>query len=126
SGASSPTGDVHYYVTKGDNTCATNGATDLGDKNMSGGVVPPSNTFTFPSAGTFYFWAVYSGDNNNNGKTSGCSTETVVVDLNSPDATTAQNFLPNDSATLSGSTSSAGGTLTFSLFGPFDATCSGT
>lgn len=36
----------------------------------------------------------------------------------SPDA-------PNDSATMSGATSTAGGTITFNLFSPSDATCTG-
>jgi hypothetical protein len=40
--------------------------------------------------------------------------------------TTAQNLIPNDDANLSGATSTAGGTITFQLFSPNDATCSET
>ena len=47
-----------------------------------------SNTYTFTSAGTYYFWAVYSGDPNNNGSTSSCSSETVIVDKLSPGIST--------------------------------------
>jgi hypothetical protein len=39
--------------------------------------------------------------------------------------TTAQRLIPNDNATLSGATSTAGGTITFGLFSPSDATCAG-
>jgi len=45
---------------------------------------------------------------------------------NSPSMTTAQNLLPNDSATLTGASSNAGGTITFKLYSPAAATCSGT
>jgi hypothetical protein len=34
--------------------------------------------------------------------------------------------IPNDSATLTGATANAGGTLTFALFAPSDLTCGGT
>jgi hypothetical protein len=43
-----------------------------------------------------------------------------------PAISTAQNLIPNDDATISGATASAGGTITFSLFSPADATCAGT
>jgi hypothetical protein len=69
---------------------------------------------------------VYSGDSNNNGATSACSTEQLVVNRNQPGASTAQHLIPNDSFTLSGATSNAGGTITFNLYAPSDATCSGT
>jgi len=39
---------------------------------------------------------------------------------------TAQHLIPNDDATLSGVTGNAGGTLTFDLFSPSDASCAGT
>ena len=59
--------------------CSTTGATNLGTFNVSNGSVPPSNVFTIPNAGTLEFWAVYSGDANNNGQTSTCGSETVTV-----------------------------------------------
>ncbi|MHA6513786.1 hypothetical protein [Tessaracoccus sp. Z1128] len=48
-----------------------------------------------------------------------------------PTATTAQSLIPNDTFTLSGafvpsSATVPGGTVSFKLFGPADATCSGT
>ena len=61
------TGTVQFYVEKGDATCTVDaGTSDLGSK----AVGTASNTYTFTSAGTYYFWAVYSGDPNNNGSTS--------------------------------------------------------
>jgi len=43
-----------------------------------------------------------------------------------PSLSTAQSILPNDQATITGATNTAGGTVTFELFDPTDATCSGT
>jgi hypothetical protein len=120
-GTSDASGNVTYYVEKGDDQCTTAGATSLGTKALG----TKSDTTTLNTAGTYYFWAVYAGDGNNAGNTSSCSSETVVVDMNSPGASTAQTLLPNDAATLTGATSGAGGTLTFSLFAPADATCAG-
>jgi hypothetical protein len=48
------------------------------------------------------------------------------VNPNTPGISTAQNLLPNDDATITGATATAGGTITFSLFSPSDATCAGT
>ncbi len=42
-----------------------------------------------------------------------------------PSISTAQHLTPNDDATISGASSNAGGTITFNLFSPSDATCSG-
>ena len=41
--------------------------------NVSNGAVPRSASVTFPSAGTFYWRAVYSGDSNNAGAFSPCT-----------------------------------------------------
>ncbi len=119
-------GTVQFYVEKGDDQCSVAGATDLGSKAL--GV--KSDTTTFSSAGTYYFWAVYSGDDNNNGKTSACDSELVVVGKNSPTITTqvkdnaddsniangatvAIGTVAYDTADLQGETSDAGGTVQF-------------
>jgi hypothetical protein len=44
----------------------------------------------------------------------------------SPTMTTAPQLIPNDRATISGATTTAGGTVTFSLFSPSDSTCGST
>ena len=43
-----------------------------------------------------------------------------------PSISTAQDLLPNDNATITGSGAGAGGTITFSLFSPDDSSCAGT
>ncbi|HEX3336497.1 MAG TPA: hypothetical protein VHS54_08550, partial [Jatrophihabitans sp.] len=86
---------------------------------------PDSASISFATAGTYSFQAVYSGDANNNGATSVCSTEQLVVSKARPTVTTAQNLIPNDTFTLAGATSGAGGTVTMSLYSPADATCAG-
>ncbi len=121
-------GTVTYHAYAGANTCS---GTDLFGAGgypvtVSNGNVPASGSLTFQSAGTYSFQAVYSGDGKNNGATSLCSSEQVVVNPNRSAISTAQNLLPNDAATISGVTSNAGGTVVFSLFSPSDATCAGT
>jgi hypothetical protein len=88
--------------------------------------VPDSNAITFNSAGDFYWQAVYSGDANNRDATSVCTEEHLVVNKNHPGISTAQHLIPNDDATITGATSGAGGTITFKLYSPSDATCAGT
>jgi hypothetical protein len=105
-------------------TCTAN-PQDAGTKTVTNGVVPDSNGISFNSAGDFYWQAVYSGDANNNGATSVCTSEHLVVGKNHPTVSTAQHLIPNDDFTLSGATSNAAGTITFNLYAPSDATCAG-
>jgi hypothetical protein len=118
-------GTVTYHAYAGANTCT---GTDLlnSTRTVTNGGVPNSADFTPTTAGTYSFQAVYSGDAKNNGATSVCSTEQLVVNKLQPSVSTAQNLIPNDTFTLSGATSGAGGTITFNLYSPSDATCSGT
>ncbi|HXU05645.1 MAG TPA: hypothetical protein VN903_32025 [Polyangia bacterium] len=125
SGATATAGGTVTYTVYTDSAC-TQGAQSAGTKTVTGGVVPDSDGITFNSAGDFYWQAVYSGDADNNAATSACTSEHLVVNKNSPAMSTAQHLIPNDDATLSGATSNAGGTITFNLFTPAAATCSGT
>ena len=124
-GATGSAGGTVTYTVYTDNACTT-GARDAGTVNVTNGGVPDSNGLLFSTAGDFYWQAVYSGDADNNGKTSACTSEHLVVNKVQPGASTAQNLIPNDSFTLSGATSTAGGTITLSLYAPSDTTCSGT
>jgi hypothetical protein len=68
--------------------------------------VPDSNAITFNSAGTFYWQAVYSGDTNNNGATSACTSEVLTVTAPhisqiTPTATTCDQFSAGTAGTLS-------------------------
>ena len=124
-GATTDAGGTVTYTVYTNNTCSQ-GAVNAGAVTVTNGVVPDSKAITFNNAGTYYWQAVYSGDAKNNSAASPCTSETLVVNPNTPGISTAQNLLPNDSATISGATSGAGGTVTFKLFDPNDATCSGT
>jgi hypothetical protein len=123
-GTTATAGGTVTYTVYTDSNCSL-GAVDAGTKTVTNGSVPDSNAVTFNNAGTFFWQAVYSGDPNNLGATSPCTSEKLVISPNSPAITTAQNLIPNDAATISGVTSNAGGTVTFNLFSPGDATCSG-
>jgi hypothetical protein len=123
--ASSDAGGTVTYTVYSNNTC-TQGAVSAGTVTVTNGVVPDSSAIQFNNAGTFYWQAVYSGDLKNNGAVSACLSEVLVVNPNTPAISTAQNVIPNDAATISGATSNAGGTITFNLFSPSDAGCSGT
>jgi len=90
----------------------------------------PSATFTPATAGTYRWIAAYSGDANNNSVTLLCNdpneassvnraTTTVVTTASGP-ITIGGNI--SDSATLSGGVAPTG-TITFSVYGPADATC---
>jgi hypothetical protein len=124
SGATADAGGTVTYTVYTDNACSL-GAQPAGTKTVVNGVVPDSNAITFNSAGDFYWQAVYSGDGNNNPATSVCTSEHLVVTKAQPAISTAQNLLPNDDATIS-SGNTPGGTITFNLFSPSDATCAGT
>jgi hypothetical protein len=125
SGASSNAGGtVKYSAYAGANTCT---GTDLlhSTQTVAAGKVPDSDPITFTSPGTYSFQAVYSGDANNKGATSDCTTEQLVVNKLQPSVSTAQNLLPNDAMTMTGATATAGGSITFNLYSPSDATCAG-
>jgi len=123
-GASSDAGGSVTYTVYSNNAC-TQGSRDAGTKTVTNGSVPNSNSLAFNNAGTFYWQAVYTGDTNNDPATSACTAEVLTVQPKSPTATTAQDLLPNDTFTLSGGFN-ATGTVTFSLYAPGDANCSGT
>ena len=49
----------------------------------------------------------------------------MVIVKNTSGISTGQHLVPNDSATLTGLTGNAQGTVSFNLYAPSDATCSG-
>jgi hypothetical protein len=123
-GATANAGGSVTYTVYTDSACSQ-GAQSAGTKTVTNGVVPDSDPVTFNTAGDYYWQAVYSGDANNAGATSVCTSEHLVVTKRSPGISTAQNLIPNDDATISGAFN-ATGTITFSLFSPSAPTCSGT
>jgi hypothetical protein len=125
SGATPDAGGSVTYTVYTNDTC-TQDPRDAGTKTVTNGVVPDSNTLQFDTPGDFYWQAVYSGDSNNQGATSVCTSEHLVVGKAPSTQNTAQSFYPNDEATLSASAASGTptGNVTFSLFD--NDTCSGT
>ena len=83
SGGSNPTGSITFFdSTK--NTCPASGATQVGTPvTVTGDGSYPSTSATFSTPGTYYWYATYSGDSNNNGVTSQCEPLSVT----SPDMT---------------------------------------
>lgn len=93
-----------------------------------------SPNFTPVAAGSYYWIAAYSGDDNNLASSGACGeagetsavgkvTTTIVTTATSGNLGTGIG----DTATLSGATPTAGGTITFNLYGPSDTPdCSGT
>jgi plastocyanin len=104
------------------------------------GVAPDSKTFTFTNAGSYWFYAVYSGDANNTGPVnSGCASEPITIRPNTTTTTTAIRnaagadvtntsqvigTILHDTATISGATATAGGTITYTLYTALN--CGGT
>ena len=102
---------------------------------VAGGPVT-SAAFTPTSAGTYRWIASYSGDANNASVAGACDDANENVVVNKVTATIATNASPDivlgdgsltDDATVSGrSNPLAGAEVDFRLYGPGDATCSGT
>lgn len=61
------------------NTACSAGAQAAGTKPVASGGVPNSDDVVFSAAGDYYWQAVYSGDANNAGATSACTSEHLVV-----------------------------------------------
>ena len=78
------------------------------------------------NAGTIYWIASYSGDDNNVAVSGGCGDpgESTVVGAASPSIGTTPVLLPNDSAILAGGFGTLTGSITFELHDTLD--CSGT
>ena len=78
-GVTTDAGGTVTYTVYSDDTCTTV-AQQAGTKTVSNGLVPNSNSITFDDAGTWYWQAVYSGDDSNAGAISTCTEETLVID----------------------------------------------
>jgi len=119
-----------------DTTCAT--PVDTSTVRVRGNGTYRSVDFTPTQAGTWHWIATYSGDSRNHSIATGCGDpgEDVVVDptttppTGSPSLTTTASHNVHagspisDTAHLTGGTNPTG-TITFAVFGPDDANCSG-
>jgi hypothetical protein len=104
------------------------GGGDGGSGTVSSGSASGS-AVQFTSSGVFYWKAFYGGDaaNNINASASTCGDEVLTVQKASPTIASDPRLIPQDHATIAGilAGGSTQATITFSLFGPADANCSG-
>ena len=127
-----------FQTAPGRNDCAPGkalGAPVATTAPVTGNGVYTSAPKTVYGAG-FYTWiATYSGDANNSAATHACglADETVqvtkattgITTVATTDAIIKSGQKISDSASVTGLTGDASGTVTFSLYGPDDATCTG-
>ena len=131
-GGASPTGTIEFRAYgPGDANC-TGTAAFSASISVAGNGDYGSGNFTPSQAGTYRWTADYSGDGNNAPVSSACNAanETSTIAKASPAlATTATNATVgspiSDSGALSGGHSPTG-TITFRVYGPNDANCTGT
>jgi hypothetical protein len=77
-GVTANAGGTVTYTVYTNNTC-TLGAQGAGTVTVTNHLVPNSNPVIFGTVGTWYWQAVYSGDGNNRGAASACTSETLVI-----------------------------------------------
>ena len=130
-GGFNPTGSITFKLYgPNDTNCATVIATST--KTVTGNNDYVSDPFTTAAAGTYRWIANYSGDGYNNATANTCNgaNENVVVSPAHPTIATlategaAQGDLIHDTATVSGAFNPTG-TVTFSLYGATDPSCTG-
>lgn len=116
SGGFNPTGTISFELYN--NATCTGEAifTDSKTVNGNGDYGPVSYPTT--AAGTYYWLASYSGDDNNDSADHACGAtgEVDTVQPASPTISTTPVLLPNDSATLSGGFGTLTGTINFKLY----------
>ncbi len=133
SGASAnASGSVTYNVFN-NATCASGGGglvATLGPSTVINGNIPDSAPWTAAgNPATYYFVVSYSGDANNSAVTSGCSAEPITVTQDVPSISTqlsattvAMGATVHDTAAMVGSTGTAGGTVTYMIYGSSNCT----
>jgi len=134
SGGFNPSGTVTYNVYK-DDKCTVSYAAGVQKAFAAGGSVPQSAPVTFNAAGTYYWQAVYSGNNQNAGAVSPCGSEVVNVNKNPISISTALVTTPPqqppasaigagvyDTTTLGNGASDATGTVTYTVYENADCT----
>jgi len=126
--AGGPAGGTITFTAYGPNDCTTVAFTSSPVAVAGDGTYGPVS-FTPTAIGTYHWAAVYSGDSPNTNGTShnlDCSdaNEDVVVTSVASSMTSAQSFIPNDSATVSAPQGgNLAGSVTFKVFESSD--CSG-
>src|SRR5207237_483432 len=129
SGATGSAGGTITFRLYSDAACQNEVSTGLAPVAVNGDGSYGSGSFTPSTAGTYYWTARYSGDSFNAPATTACgdANESSVVNRSQPTLTTSATpsvtigSAISDTASLSGATSSAGGTITFHLYS--DSSC---
>ncbi|WP_196279351.1 choice-of-anchor A family protein [Catellatospora vulcania] len=134
-GGENPTGTITFTLYGPNDATCTGTAVDTSVATVVGDGEYMSDDFTPTQAGVYRWIASYSGDDDNAGVTQPCNAanESVVVGpaVVTPTLTTdASDDITlggqvSDTATLAGGQNPTG-TITFSLYGPNNATCTGT
>jgi hypothetical protein len=132
SGGVNPAGTIAFSLFGPNNATCSGSPVFTSTVAVSGNGSYGSGSFTASAAGTYRFVAAYSGDANNWAAVGACSDpgESVVVGAAGPAVTTQASpgttvgGTVGDTAQLTGGVGPTG-TITFSLFGPNNATCSG-
>src|SRR5262249_33756084 len=116
-------GTITYKLYNNSTCTGTTPATGLladltpANNTVTNGVAPDSLPFTFNNAGTFYFYAVYSGDANNTGPVnSGHAAEPFVVNPNTPQPHSTPVVQIKDTFTVTGLTAGATGNIVVGLY----------
>jgi uncharacterized repeat protein (TIGR01451 family) len=131
SGAVSPdgTGSITFKLYSAPDCDSSVLDTETVDGISANGTYSTPTGFQIANAGTYYWVASFSGDSNNNAFTSGCNDEPVGVAPNSPSIATKlsketgnDGVVVHDSATMSGQTVDAGGTVTYSVYSDIGCT----
>ncbi|MCA1684120.1 MAG: hypothetical protein LC708_03220, partial [Actinobacteria bacterium] len=134
SGGFNPTGTITFQLFGPNNDTCTPPAIFTNTKPVTGNGNVVSDSFILPAPGVYHFVATYSGDANNNpvGPTACLDVhETIGVDRRVVNLSTHASGPVNvgghisDVATI-GHGFNPTGTITFTLFGPDNATCTGT
>src|SRR5207247_3917518 len=128
-----PTGTISFTLYS-DAGCTISGSVFTSSATVNGNGDYSSGNFTATQAGTYHWRASYSGDPNNNPPVpTACGDPAAagVVTKASPTVTTSATPQATAGGTISDQATLAGGvgptgTITFTVFGPNDATCSGT
>jgi uncharacterized repeat protein (TIGR01451 family) len=131
-GGFNPTGSITFNLYGPDNATCAGQAIFTSTVTVTGNKSYDSASFTTLAAGTYRWIANYSGDANNNATANGCNgaNENVVVTPKSPTVVTVASASVevggkiHDSATLAGGFNPTG-SITFHLYGPNDANCTG-
>jgi hypothetical protein len=132
-GGNNPQGTVTFQLyPPSDPTCANHDdiAQTTTETLKSGSATTATSPFTTNAVGTYHWIATYMGDANNNVASTSCSDEPVTITKDDTSISTGASAGGGtgtkvfDEAVVSGPAATPSGTVTFTLYGPGDPSCS--